>query len=215
MNQQEKSLQSVITIIEAGINEFAEKGRLVSLNGICQNHKISKGKLYHHFSSKDELLCACVCYALDNLRTAIDDYEIDSTLNLQQAFHKYYKERIVHWYENPNQLTVLRLAYSLRKKIFSQDSLEEIRKHQDKWRESKRKKVTQIIHSTDDILRIDDKTVADILLIMYENTFQVLEDQMIFYIKNGNDQQIVQASKQLLDYHDTIIDMILYGAFKS
>lgn len=214
MNQKEKSSQTILNIIDAGINEFAEQGRFVSLNGICQNHGISKGKLYHHFSSKDELLCSCVCYSLDNLRSNIDEFNIDDKLSVKQNFHNYYKDRITHWYENPNQLIVLRLAYSLRNKVFSAESLKEISKYQLAWRESKKKKFLEIIHSKNNDLRMSDNVIADAILIMYENTFQTLEDKMINEMKNNNELATKKTAKELLAYHDIIIDMILYGAMK-
>ena len=212
MNQKEKSNQTILNIIDAGINEFAENGSLVSLNGICQNYNISKGKLYHHFSSKDELLCSCVCYALDNLRENIDAFNINNDLTIKENFHNYYKEKIYHWCENPNQLIVLRLAYSLRNKLFSAESLEEISKYQLAWRESKKRKFLEIIHSKNDKLRMSDNDIADTILILYENTFQTLEDRMINEIKKDNKIAIQKTAKELLEYHDIIIDMILYGA---
>lgn len=212
MNQKEKSNQTILNIIDAGINEFAENGRLVSLNGICQKYNISKGKLYHHFSSKDELLCTCVCYALDNLTETIDNFSVNNNLSIKENFHNYYKERIHHWYENPNQLTVLRLAYSLRKKIFTSESLNELLRHQTGWRESKKKKILEIIHSNNTVLRMNDENIAEVILIMYENTFQTLEDKMLIEIKNNNIIETQKTAKELLTYHDTIIDMILYGA---
>lgn len=215
MNQQEKSFKSAIYIIEAGIDEFADKGRLISLNGICQNHGISKGKLYHHFSSKDELLCACVCHALDKLTADIDDYQIDDSISIKDNFHNYYMERINHWTENPNELIVLRLAYSLRRKIFSDESLKKMQEYQNEWRQAKKYKILQIIHSKNNTLRINDESIAEIMLLMYENTFQVLEDKVISSVKSGDAKSTEEYTKQLIAYHDTIINMILYGAFEN
>lgn len=49
---------------------------------------------------------------------------------------------------------------------------------------------------------------------MYENTFQILENQMIRAVKNGNKDEIEKSTNDLINYHDAIIDMILYGAIK-
>lgn len=214
MNQREKSTISTIAIIEAGINEFAAKGRLISLNGICQNHGISKGKLYHHFSSKDELLCACVCHALNKLTSDIDDYQIDDSISIKDNFHNYYMQRIYHWKENPNELIVLRLAYNLRQKIFSDESLQKINEYQLEWRKAKKVKILQMLHSKNNTLRISDESIAEIMLLMYENTFQVLEDRVISSLKTEDIQTTEKYTEELIDYHDTIINMILYGAFE-
>lgn len=215
MEQKEKSRQSIDYIINCSIDEFARAGRLVSLNSICQNHNISKGKLYHHFSSKDELLCACVCYCLDSLRNNIDSFQVDSSLSVHRIFHDYYSDRMEHWIQFPNQLTVLRLAYVLSQSdVFSEDSLNEIRKHQLKWRQSKKKKILEIIHSNNNKLRMSDDGIADMLLLMYENTFQVWEDKMITASRNNNKEATVKFAKELIDYHDTIINTVLYGVLE-
>lgn len=59
---------------------------------------------------------------------------------------------------------------------------------------------------------MNDENIAEVILIMYENTFQTLEDKMLIEIKNNNIIETQKTAKELLTYHDTIIDMILYGA---
>lgn len=49
---------------------------------------------------------------------------------------------------------------------------------------------------------------------MYENTFQTLENRMIHAVKKGDEEEVKKTEKDLIDYHDAIIDMILYGALK-
>lgn len=212
MNQKEKSSQTILNIIDAGINEFAEQGRFVSLNGICQNHGISKGKLYHHFSSKDELICECVCYCFDNLIKVIEGFETDKSISVNENFHNYCKEKIEYWYENPNQLVVLRLSYSLRNKIFSPESMKKINEAAIHWRKAKKEKFLEIINSNNNKLRMDVESILTVLLIMYENTFQTLEDRMISEIKNNDSIATIKTAKEFLAYHDIIIDMILHGA---
>jgi AcrR family transcriptional regulator len=49
--------QRIHSIIEAAINEFVEKGYArASMESIAQRAALSKGGLYHHFSSKAEIL---------------------------------------------------------------------------------------------------------------------------------------------------------------
>lgn len=214
MDQKEKSRQTVDYILNCGIKEFAEKGKAVSLNGICKVYGISKGKLYHHFVSKDELLGACVCYCLNALADSIDNFEVDHTISAFENFHNYYSERIIRWQNNPNQLITLRNAYALRDVVFSFESLNNINKVQQRWRESKRKKILEILHSQNNKMRISDENISGVMLLMYENTFQVLEDKMLSAVKEKNDEAIKRYSKSLIEYHDSIINMVLYGAFE-
>jgi len=214
MEQKEKSKQAIDYIISCGIKEFAEKGHLISLNGICKKYNISKCKLYHHFSSKEELVCACICTCLENLTQNINCFQVDSTRSAEENFHNYYYERIEHWQQNFNQLTVLRLAYSLGGSIFNEETLKEIGKYRSGWRSAKKTKILEILHSCNCDLRINDENIAEIMLLMYENTFQVLEDKMIHAVKTNNINDINTFTKDLIDYHDSIINMVLYGAIK-
>ncbi len=214
MNQKEKSVNTINFIIECAMEEFAENGINASLNAICKKNGISKGKIYHHFSSKEDLLCECVCHSLEILTTAIDDYKIDNSISIYKNFHNYYAEHVLHWCENPNQLILLRMAYSLHKSIFSSESFKKIEYYQKLWRKTKKKKLLQILHSQNNKLRISDDAVSDIILLMYENTFQVLEDKMINAVKSNDGQTAKAYANALIEYHDAIIYMILYGAFE-
>ncbi len=214
MEQKEKSRQTVEYILNCGIKEFAEKGKAVSLNGICKTYGISKGKLYHHFTSKDELLGACICYCLNALADSIDNFEVNHTISVFDNFHNYYSERIIRWQNYPDQLIALRNAYALRGIVFSSESLNNISRIQQRWRESKRDKILEILHSQNNKLRISDENISSVMLLMYENTFQVLEDKMLSAVKEKNEEAISCYSKNLIEYHDSIINMVLYGAFE-
>ncbi len=61
MNQEEKTRKTREKIMSAAMREFASNGYAgASINTICQNGNVSKGNLYHQFSSKEELYIACV-----------------------------------------------------------------------------------------------------------------------------------------------------------
>lgn len=215
MNQKEKSINSIYFIIECAINEFAKKGNNVSLNNICKQNGISKGKLYHHFSSKDELLCACVCYALDNLASDIDDFEIDHSLSVEENLHNYYAERIKYWHEYPTHLTILRLAYMLRQNAFSDESLAAIAKHKQNWDNAMKNKVLNIIHSKNNKLKISDENFAELMILLYENTFQAMESKIVKAVINNESENVKKLSDELLKYYDTIILTVLYGIFEN
>ena len=214
MEQKEKSRKSIAFILKCAIDEFAEKGTDFSLNTICKNNGISKGRFYHHFESKDNLLSACVCYSLHNLIDGINAFEVNNDLSVKENFHNYYSERIAHWKENGNELTILRYAYSFSDSFFSETALTKIAEHKELWIEAKRNKIRDILHAGNAELRVDDKSITEIILIMYENTFQTLENRMIHAVKKGDEEEVKKTEKDLIDYHDAIIDMILYGALK-
>ncbi len=214
MNQTEKSANTIDFITNCAIEEFAENGVDFSLNAICKKNGISKGKLYHHFSSKEDLMCECVCRSLELLAASIDDFEVENSVSIYRNFHNYYAEHIMNWCENPNQLIVLRSAYSQHKSIFSSESLKKINQYHNNWRKTKKQKFLQILNYNNCEMRISTDVVTDILLLMYENTFQVLEDKMIIAVKSNNDQEVKKYTRELMEYHDILINMILYGAIE-
>lgn len=213
MNQHEKSMNSIYFIIECAIEEFAEKSVNVSLNNICRKNGISKGKLYHHFSSKEELLCACVCYALDNLSSDVEEFEIDNSLSIYDNLHNYYVERIKYWHENPSHLTILRLAYVLRRREFTEESMTEIAQHKQNWDNAMKSKVLQIIHLENNKLKISDENFAELMILLYENTFQAMEGKIVRAVMHNETENARKLSEDLLKHYDTIISTVLYGIF--
>ena len=68
MTQQERQARSRQAILHAALEEFGEHGYDgVNMERICGNHGISKGMMYHYYSSKDELFLACVSEVFQNL----------------------------------------------------------------------------------------------------------------------------------------------------
>lgn len=214
MEQKEKSRQSIEFILNCAISEFADKGVNVSLNNICKKNNISKGKLYHHFSSKEDLLCECVCYALDKLSEDISAYEIDDSLTVQENMHNYYCKRIEYWIKFPSHQAILRLAYVLRRKEFSEDSMAKIAQYKKMWDDVTKAKVLQIIHSKNNLLKINDKDFADLVILLYENTFQAMEGKIVRAVLNNESENVRRFSAELLEHYDTIISTVLFGIFK-
>lgn len=212
MEQKEKSRQSVEYIIKCAINEFAEENVNVTLNSICRKNNISKGKLYHHFSSKEDLICACICYIFDSMNNDIDKFERDDTLSVIENLHIFFLDRVQYFIESPNSLTALRLAYNLNAVIFTEASQKKISAYKEKWNNHRKKYIIDMLNKCDEELRISSEYVADLLSIIYENTFQSLEDKLAKSVKAGNEEDICSCKKQLIEYHDTIMSLILYGA---
>lgn len=61
MKQQERQKKSKEKILQAAITEFSASGYdKVTMENICTRHGISKGMMYHYYSSKDDLFLLCV-----------------------------------------------------------------------------------------------------------------------------------------------------------
>ena len=78
MKQEEKNRRSRECIEEAAIRSFARQGPdNANLNQLCRENGISKGKLYHYYASKDDLLVACVQRIVDRLGAGICAFSPD------------------------------------------------------------------------------------------------------------------------------------------
>lgn len=61
MKQQEKTRRTQELILAAAMKEFGAKGcEAASINRICTASGVSKGLLYHNFTSKDDLYIHCI-----------------------------------------------------------------------------------------------------------------------------------------------------------
>lgn len=72
MTQKERQERSRKEILQAAVQEFGDHNYAdVTMEGICSGHGISKGMLYHYFSSKDELFLLCVKEVFQQLEERI------------------------------------------------------------------------------------------------------------------------------------------------
>lgn len=104
-------VERIDSIIQAALLEFTEKGfEETSMNLIAERANLSKGGLYHHFKSKDEILFAVnnqIMRPLVNLMREAESME--SPLNGLNLFIKGY---IVFWYFHKKELEITLTAIS-------------------------------------------------------------------------------------------------------
>lgn len=74
MKREEKNQQTKRRIMDSALAEFSAQGYgASSVNTICCAQGISKGFIYHYFSTKDELFLACVEECFDLLTKCLTD----------------------------------------------------------------------------------------------------------------------------------------------
>lgn len=85
MKQQKRSEISRKEIIEEALLEFAINGyEKASLRAICQKAGYSKGGLYHHFNSKEDLFLACCEHVYKEFTDALAAFEVDLELDFEE-----------------------------------------------------------------------------------------------------------------------------------
>lgn len=102
MNQELKSNLSRKAIIAAATEEFSQNRFVtMSINRLCANHSISKGKLYHHFESKEELFLACLESGWADFAKCYDQDQIMRGTTLEERFHILFSLRQKFMADNP------------------------------------------------------------------------------------------------------------------
>ena len=73
MTQKERQERSKEEICQAAMEEFGSLGYdKVTMERICGNHGISKGMMYHYYSSKDELFLLCAERTFTDLKAHVE-----------------------------------------------------------------------------------------------------------------------------------------------
>ncbi len=98
-------VERINSIILAAFSEFVEKGyEQTSMNNIAERAKLSKGGLYHHFISKEELLFAVNSYIMQPIAALMRKTELyDNTFEGLRQFIKGYFD---FWIEHRKELEI-------------------------------------------------------------------------------------------------------------
>lgn len=111
MKQQERIQASRELIIEAATKEFGTYGfDNASINRFCEDYHITKGRLYHHFSNKEDIFKACVCAAYDKMNAYIQSYHPESAQSLLEKICGFFDCTQNFFKENPYFLIMMHTA---------------------------------------------------------------------------------------------------------
>ncbi|MGM9618374.1 MAG: TetR/AcrR family transcriptional regulator [Oscillospiraceae bacterium] len=102
MKREEKNQQTKRRILDGALSEFSQQGYGAgSINAICSAQGISKGIIYHYFSSKDDLFLACVDECFRRLTAYLDRSMQTVTGNVEQQLEGYFAARLSFFTEHP------------------------------------------------------------------------------------------------------------------
>ena len=108
MKQSERRERSTSNIVACAFQEFAEHGYArASVEGVCNRGHISKGLMYHYFSGRDSLFCACAERMFSALGVRLGEYLADiDGLGARELLEGFFLCRQRFFAENPAMLAV-------------------------------------------------------------------------------------------------------------
>ena len=112
MTQKERQERSKNEIFKASMEEFGTRNYdEVTIESICKKHNISKGMMYHYYSSKDELFLLCVQDTFTSLEEYIKKGIADlSEQNLFDAIRNFFLLREYFFQIHPKRKNIFENA---------------------------------------------------------------------------------------------------------
>lgn len=212
MKQTGKSENSKTEIIKAGIAEFSVYGsEKASLNKICRDYGISKGKFYHHFNSKEDLFCACVNYTVDHLIENIQQFKCFEELSIQENLHNYYVSRIDYWLAHPDHYNIIKLAFS----NIDTNIAERIHPNTKAFNKVVFEKLLDILKYAKLPEWLDEEAytneLANIVRVVNEGLFFPDISRIVNAIRQNQTDIAKQKRDELILLYDRFVNIILYG----
>lgn len=107
LKQTQKSQISKEHIIKTAIEEFGKYGfASASVNRICKNGGISKGRLYHHFNGKSEIYLDAITYCYEMFSEHMRQFQVDTAITLEENLLACYKLFSKFWALHPEMLNL-------------------------------------------------------------------------------------------------------------
>ena len=112
MTQKERQDRSREEIYRAALEEFGTLGYdNVSMERICTQHSISKGMMYHYFTSKDDLLLACIRSTFEALEDKIKNESVSIKDGpVLERIRDYLMIREYYFIDHPLQKKIFEIA---------------------------------------------------------------------------------------------------------
>lgn len=208
MKREEKNKKSTTEIITAAIRLYAKTGSTdISLNELCRENKISKGKFYHYFSSKNDLLLVAASYVMDDMCADIENFHVDRNSSLEENLKKYYAARISYWLNNPNHFMLLFMLMSSH----DYDFRSQFKPLNEKFGSALDSKTMEIIHAADVEINIPDNELLEVLQVIYNNMFLIDMHKIISAYMKGETAHAQKLGADLLGLYTRLVNVLLYG----
>ncbi len=205
MTQKERQEHSRREIYRAALEEFGTNGYdQVNMERICANHGISKGMMYHYYSSKDQLFLLCVERTFSDLKAYVEQHmaELDGQDALE-SIKGYFLLRERYFERNPWQKAVFEHAM-LRPPRSLADQIQQLRAPiQETNREFMRRLVQR--------MPLRPGLEPDKVIRHLEGIGTFFQNAMAYYCQGGKKGPDLHT---MLEHAGEMLDLFLYGVLR-
>lgn len=205
MTQEERTKISRELILEGAVREFGRHGyEDASINRICTENGISKGRLFHHFENKEDIFLTAVreCYEALCAHTAA--FSPDPAKPLAQNFHDYFQHRQQYFVNRPYR-PLLMASDSVRRP--SEAFREPVGRIRERFEEANLKKLREILENSAQAIVPADTNLA-------LRAFHIASQFIHLHVgyPNWNPEKEMQpVADRSLELFDQVVHMLLYG----
>lgn len=208
MKRAEKNKKSINEIVSAALKLYAKSGVMdISVNELCRENNISKGKFYHYFQSKEELFEVTAGYVVDDMCRDIAGFNVSPELSLSDNLIAYYSARINYWLCHTDYFMIAYMLlsshdYEIRNKF---------RPLKDKFDRALNNKTLEIIHIAKCERNIPDSELLEVMKVVYDNMFLNDMYKIVEALLKGDATRAGKLKDDLLGLYNRLIHVLLCG----
>ena len=211
MKREEKNRISTQQIKDAAIRLFAKHNSTdISVNELCRDNNISKGKFYHYFASKDDLLMVCASYVIDDVCADIEAVAVSPERPLEENLRDYYASRISYWVAHTDYFVLITLLLNSRDYEFKKRFIP----LRNEFDASLAAKTLEILHAANVKKNISDSELLEVMKLVYDNMFLTDMAKIVDALHAGDTAHAQKLSDDLLDLYTRLIHVLLYGMLR-
>lgn len=201
MTQKERQERSREEIYQAALIEFGTLGyEKVSMERICGQHEISKGMMYHYYSSKDELFLLCVERTFADLKAHVErDAGELAGQGIVETIKNFFMIREYYFQLHPRQKVIFEDAMLHPPKHLA----EQIQELRGPIREVNREFIRQLVKKMPLRPEVDPQKAARYMESV-EYYFQSI-------LQNYRDDRATEDMHTMFESAEEILDMVLFG----
>lgn len=204
MKQEERTRISQELIIQGAIREFSmHRYEYASINRLCTDNGISKGRLFHHFQNKEEIYIATVRYCYEALCRHTANFHPTPDHSLETNFHMYFSYRQQFFLEQKYAAMLMYHAIQQPPEILKS----EVGKIREQFASCNLAVLKDIFdHSTQELICADQRLAMQ--------AFHVASYFIHLHVGYPNwnpEKDMRPVTEHSLEVFDQIVHMLLYG----